>query len=90
MFTLRFESDSKGTGPSVVWMAEASQYRVLDRGVSKDIGIPNEHGFEVYYPIDGGEGGYDRCFVMNSHGRTVARFEAEVAAINKPISEKAA
>ena len=89
MFTLRFESDSRGTSPAIVWMASAPQYRVLDRGATKDIGIPNEHGVEIYHPISGAEGGYDRCFVMNAQGRTVAKFEADLAAIQGPALETA-
>jgi len=90
MFTLRFESDRRGTGPSVVWMVEAESYRVLDRNTSKDIGVPNEHGVEIYHQINGEEGCYDRCYVMNSQGRTVAVFEFETQAIQGPREEAAA
>ena len=89
MFTLRFESDSRGSGPGIVWMVGAQQYRVVDRGDSKDIGIPNEHGVEVYHQINGEEGCYDRCFVMNAQGRTVARFDADLRAIQSPPAERA-
>lgn len=85
MFTLRFESDSRGTGPGIVWMAETETYRVIDRGATKDIGIPNENGVEIYHQITGAEGCYDRCYVMNSQGRTVARFEADLRAIQDDV-----
>ena len=77
MFTLRFESDILVSGGAdVVWMTETPSYRVEHRGEIRQIGIPNEHGVDVYHILGSGEGCYDRCFVMNSQGRTVAKFEA--------------
>ena len=79
MFTLRFESDSRGDGPAIVWMAEAPTYRVIQRASDHDIGIPNEHGVYIYHTVNGEVGNYDRCFVMNSNGKTVGRFEPNQA-----------
>lgn len=81
MLTLRFESESRGTAPNIVWMVETPSYRVYERAGRKDIAIPNEHDVEIHHPVGPSEDEYDRCFVMNSQGRTVARFDAEISAV---------
>lgn len=81
MLTLRFESESRGDGPNVIFMVETRSYRVYERGGRKDIAIPNENDIDIYYCLGSGERDFDRCFVMNSLGRTVARFEAGSTAV---------
>ena len=72
MLTLKFEHDTKGSGPDVDFVIEARSYRCRkhqDGAVA--VMIENENGVEIEHPVDGSVGGYDRCFVMNESGKTV-------------------
>lgn len=85
MFTLRFESDALGTdSDEITYMAETPTFRTRRHsGGTLDVLIPNENGVDIAHPIGPGPGCYHRCFVMNNHGKTVARFSygpgAEIA-----------
>lgn len=70
MFTLRFESDA-----GLTWMVETRSFRVHYKESMIDIAIPNENNVDIYHPIAKDKGFYDRLFVMNSSGKTVAKFE---------------
>jgi hypothetical protein len=76
MLTLRFETDARGSEQGdTTFVIEAKQFRTESkRDGSIDVIIANEHGVDIYYPIGIGPGSYDRCYVMNAEGATVARY----------------
>ena len=74
MLTLRFESDARTPEGDIVWITEVPDFRVYTPQGVPSIAIKNEHGVEIHHLISGDEGSYDRCYVMNSSGHTVAKF----------------
>lgn len=90
MLTLRFESDARSAGcdePDITYVTEAPAYRSRSLKGGFDILIANENGVEIAHPVNGGVGGYDRCFVMNSHGKTVARYDASNIEAERPAGK---
>lgn len=86
--TLRFEHDRRSpNSPDIVWTVAAESFRVLDHDGLKQVAIPNDHGVDIYHPLMGDDNSYDRLYVMNASGATVARF---VAATPRTEEEKAA
>lgn len=75
MLTLRFESDSLGSGPALTFLTEAPYFRVRKtEGGTTDVLIDLGNGCEAAHQIGEGPGNYHRCYVMNSAGKTVASF----------------
>lgn len=77
MLTLKFESPSRGSGPDIEFVTQTGSYRCRKhQGGGVDVCIENEHGVEIAHPVNGSVGGYDRCYVMNSDGRTIDKITA--------------
>lgn len=91
MLTLRFESDTRSSDAAdIVFMIEAKSFRArTHRDGCVDIYIANEHGVDIAHPVSGSLGGYDRCFVMNEAGQTVAKFAASAPGTLLPVAEAA-
>lgn len=73
MFTLRFESDSRGSGDDgLAFVICAPQYRVVrHHDGSADVKIENENGVEIAHVVADSLGAHSRCYVMNAAGATV-------------------
>jgi hypothetical protein len=77
MFTLRFESDARGSEQGdMTFVVETKEFRTIRHSNGEiDVLIANENGVDIYHPIGHGPGSHDRCFVMNAAGATVARYQ---------------
>ena len=89
MLTLRFESDRRGSqGDDIVFMTEAKSFRTrVHRDGGVDVLLEGESGVEVSHGIYGTLGSYDRCFVMNADGQTIAKFKALEPGCSYPVPE---
>lgn len=89
MLTLRFESDSRGTGGAISYLTSAKSFRAIEKPGVIDVMIENENGVEIAHPIAGCLGAFDRLFVMNEAGQTVAKYMAPAAGCVSPQPEAA-
>lgn len=87
MLTLKFENDPRSSdGGATTFMIEAASFRTRDNADgSVDVLIENANGVEIAHPIGGTLGTYDRCFVMNEAGKTVAKYLPRLARPSEPV-----
>lgn len=85
MFTLRFESDSRASNDGgISHVVEASTFRTQTMGDgSIEITFPESNETHV---VDGQLGGYDRCFVMNAGGATVAQYRYQPKVMKRGVA----
>lgn len=89
MLTLRFESDARGSGGAISYVTSAKAFRAIEKPGCIDVMIANENGVEIAHPIAGCLGSYDRLYVMNEAGQTVAKYTAPLPGCTGPQSEAA-
>ena len=89
MLTLKFEHDTRSSDSGdVTFMIEVPSFRTREqRDGAIDVLIENEHGVQISHPVNGTVGGYDRCYVMNHAGQTVAKLVPQPPGCCKPITD---
>ena len=78
MFTIRFENDFEvSMDGAEALLIEAEKVKAnRSSGKTQMVSVVNGVGEETNFPLSHGALGYDRCYVMNATGKTIAVFSA--------------